>query len=361
MALNWRALVAHLPVRQGGSEHVERSGSVSAQIAGLILSGRSPVLIGGPAGVGRSTELARAAQLLQGERVACLIQVDRFENMRRIQPERLLQLIAGHVTILARDKLHRSLSPELLEEAQAQASDRWSPVTLARRAVEEVARVSEQGRVTLLIDGLEKVPAGVGFLALLGALASLPEQVELAVGIPWHVAFGSRAEVVLRSGERFVTARAVVVDGPQGQAGCAFLQEMLLRRLQLTPTDLSAEQARIVATAARLSGGMPRAFLQLMANAGAYARLQRGEHFPIEDDMNDARLDLVDSFRRLLLPGDADAVKAAVGTDGRELELKRKIRLMAHGILLERLHDKVPLLELHPLAQIAIEGGGGHA
>jgi hypothetical protein len=38
-----------------------------------------------------------------------------------------------------------------------------------------------------------------------------------------------------------------------------------------------------------------------------------------------------------LLPGDVDAIRSAAGTNGSELELDRKIRLMAHGILLERL------------------------
>ena len=62
-----------------------------------------------------------------------------------------------------------------------------------------------------------------------------------------------------------------------------------------------------------------------------------------------------------MLPGDADAALAAAGTDGRELELNRKIRLMAHGILLESAIHRVPVLELHPLALIAIEQGGRRA
>jgi hypothetical protein len=34
---------------------------------------------------------------------------------------------------------------------------------------------------------------------------------------------------------------------------------------------------------------------------------------------------------------------------------------MAHGILLERVRAQVPVLELHPLAQIALERGGNRA
>jgi hypothetical protein len=204
--------------------------------------------------------------------------------------------------------------------------------------------------------------------------------VELVAVIPWHAAFGPRAETVIRSGERFVSARALEVDGERGQDGRAFLKSMLLRRLQLPDEALDprsavqvfsgnldeerslvAAKSNLVADASMASGGIPRIFLQLMADAASYAKLRRAGEWPIVEDLRDACTDQVDTFRRLLLPGDADAARATAGTDGRELELGRKVRLMAHGILLERVREQVPVLELHPLAQIAIERGGSHA
>jgi hypothetical protein len=113
--------------------------------------------------------------------------------------------------------------------------------------------------------------------------------------------------------------------------------------------------------AIRWSGGLPRVFLQLLADAGSYAKLRRSDPWPIVEDLNDARADQIDSFRRLLLPGDVDAIRGAAGTNGSELELDRKIRLMAHGILLERLRNGARVLDVHPLSQAAFDTGGAHA
>lgn len=366
----------HAPVHPGAQEYVERPSGASEEITHWILANRSTVLLGGPAGVGKSTELAQAAKLLQPSRVACLIPLDRWENMRRLGPDRLLQRISSRVAYVAEETLKLSLSPGLTEETQKDTSDRWSPATLAQLVLAEVARVSRQGRVTLLLDGLEKVPAGVESLELFDALAALPVDVEIVAVIPWHAAFGPRSETVIRAGERFVSARALEVDGERGNNGRAFLKSMLLRRLQLPDEALdmqalsnsldeeqalAAAKSNLVADAAMASGGIPRIFLQLMADAASYAELRRSGDWPIAEDLRDACTDQVDTFRRLLLPGDADAARAAVGTDGRELDLDRKVRLLAHGLLLERVRDQVPVLELHPLAQVAIERGGSRA
>lgn len=380
MTMDWTALMPHAPVRPGASEYVERSGGASEEIAHWIQANRSPVLLGGPAGVGKSTEIAHAAQMLQQHRIACLIPLDRWENMRRIGPDQLLQRIASRVAYLAKEKLRLSLSSGLFDESQKTVSDRWSPSTLVQLVLGEVGRLSQQGRITLLIDGLEKVPEGPSSLELFDALGALPEDVELVAVIPWHAAFGPRAEMVIRTGERFVSARALEVDGERGQEGRAFLKSVLQRRLQLPDEaldpksvtrvvsgSLDEERARVVAQsnlvadASMASGGIPRIFLQLMADAASYAKLRRAGEWPIDEDLRDAFTDQVDTFRRLLLPGDADAARAAAGTDGRELELGRKVRLMAHGILLERVREQVPVLELHPLAQIAIERGASRA
>lgn len=386
MSTNWTSLMPHAPVRPGANDYVRRAGGASEEIAHWILANRSPVLLGGPAGVGKSTELAHAAELLQPHRVACLIPLDRWENMRRLTPPQLLQRIASCVAYLVKETFHLPLSAELFEESQKSVSDRWSPAALAKLVLDEAARLSRQGRVTLLLDGLEKVPEVQASLELFDALAALPEEVELVAVIPWHAAFGPHAETVIRAGERFVSARALEVDGERGRDGRAFLQDVLLRRLGLPKEELdpgpvetdhvllsllsvpwdeqsarTAARRELVADAARASGGIPRTFLQLMADAASYAKLRREGDWPVAEDLKDACTDQIDTFRRLLLPGDAGAARAAVGTDGRELELIRKIRLMAHGILLERVREGVPVLELHPLAHIAIEQGGRRA
>ncbi|HET7499464.1 MAG TPA: hypothetical protein VFK02_00615 [Kofleriaceae bacterium] len=110
----------------------------------------------------------------------------------------------------------------------------------------------------------------------------------------------------------------------------------------------------LLGIAFKASGGIPRIFLQLVADAGTYARVSRGAAWPDASDLDAATFDQRDSFRRALLPGDTDAILAAVGTDGREIDLDRRVRLLAQGILLERVRDGKLSLELHPLVADAV-------
>jgi hypothetical protein len=365
--IDWKALKPHVPLGPGDAQYVERTGSAGDEIAQWILADRSPLLVGGPAGVGKSTELARAAELLQPERVACLVQLDRFENMRRLTPDRMRLRIAQKVGDLAQAVLHLPLSQSLknaLEKVNEElngtaVTHEASPSVLLNVALTEIMRVSKQGRLTLLIDGLEKVPQGTESLDLFEALGSIRDEVELVVVIPWHAAFGPQAETVIRTGERFVAVRALDVEGDAREAARDALRRMLLQRLQLQGLDEGQHAA--VESAITWSGGMPRTFLQLMADAGTYARLRRQAPWPTDGDMNDACADHVDSIARLFLPGDDAAIRDAVGTTGSELDLGRKVRLMAHGVLLERVRGGVPVLELHPLAQLALDRGGRRA
>lgn len=371
--IDWKALKPHVPLGPGDAQYVERTGSAGDEIAKWILAERSPLLVGGPAGVGKSTELARAAELLQPDRVACLVQLDRFENMRRLTPDRMRLRIAQKVGYLAQQVLHLALSEKLKTEldkvnAELQGETPIIPITrdttpsaLLTLTLKEVMRLSKQGKLTLLIDGLEKVPQGSEGLDLFEALASVRDEVELVLVIPWHAAFGPQAETVIRTGERFVAVRALDVQGDSGEAGREVLRKILRQRLQLAEEALDAPHRTLVDIAIALSGGMPRTFLQLMADAGTYARLRQKAPWPTEGEMSDACADHVDSFSRLFLPGDDAAIREAVGTTGSELDLGRKVRLMAHGILLERMRGGVRVLELHPLAQLALERGGRHA
>jgi hypothetical protein len=386
--IDWKALKPHVPLSPGAAEYVERTGSAGNEIAQWITADRSPLLVGGPAGVGKSTELARAAELLQPHRVACLVQLDRFENMRRLAPDRMRLRIAQRVGYLAQEVLHLPMSASLKNELDKVNAElrgesvmhEATPSVLLNVALTEITRISKQGQLTLLIDGLEKVPQGPESLDLFEALTSIRDEVELVVVVPWHAAFGPQAETVIRTGERFVAVRALDVQGDAGEPGREVLRKILLQRLHWTEeafdpnavigtvgSSLDEARARVAARrnfvndAIRWSGGLPRVFLQLLADAGSYAKLRRSDPWPIVEDLNDACADQIDSFRRLLLPGDVDAIRSAAGTNGSELELDRKIRLMAHGILLERLRDGARVLDVHPLAQGAFDTGGAHA
>lgn len=327
----------------------------------LVLTNHCPVLLGGPAGAGKSTELAHAAHLLQRHRVACLIQLDRLENMRLIDGIRLMQLIASHVARFATQELQLPLPANLVEESHA-GGGYSSNVALVKRILSEVARLSQQGQVALLLDGLDRMPQDSGWQQLAAALANLPTDVDVVAVVPSHVFFGPRGKVIVRAGEQVVSTRALVVDGGEyGQAGRSFLAEVLRRRLHLSGAGFDAAKDDLVADAALISAGIPRTFLQLMSAAAAYADIRRNEKWPVPEELRDAFLDQVDSLRRLLLPGDADAAKAAAGTDGTGLEPARRMRLMSHGILLERVQEEAPMLELLAPAAAAMRGGAGYS
>lgn len=375
MTLNWKALAPHRPLAPGSEAYVPPPGGGGAQeIAGWVRAGGTAVLVGGPAGIGKSTELAQAARILQDERVACFVPLDRWENMRRLNPDKLRRRLAARLVEIAGNVLNLPLSTDLFKSfnpgitTEVAEGHAMSSQALLNAAVEEVTRLAHQGRVTFFVDGLEKVPPGADAAELFDVLAELPETVDIVTVVPWHVAFGGGVEFIVRGGERFVALRAVQSAGPEGDVWRGFLVDILCQRLgigaeafDLTSiegegTDLDEarrhviERRAMVTHAAAASGGVPRIFLQLMADAATHARLRGEDGWPEMLDLQNAMADMQDSFRRILLAGDTEAINKVHGTDGRELELDRKIRLMAHGILLERPGGIRPVLEIAPLA-----------
>jgi hypothetical protein len=133
----------------------------------------------------------------------------------------------------------------------------------------------------------------------------------------------------------------------------AFFFGLLVSRLPNFALPASVELL-LLERAVMSSGGLPRVFLQLVADAGTYARVKRGAAWPDDSDLSDAITDQQDSFRGALRPGDTQAIVAVAGTDGRELDLERRVRLLAQGILLERVRDGHATLEIHPLVEPAI-------
>lgn len=360
---DWRLLAPHRPLSPGDDAYVARPVGGGDAIATWIVAGGSTVLVSGPTGVGKSTELAQAAQTLKATRVACLVQVDRMTNMHRLTADELMHLIAERLVDVARRHLRLPISDELASTAGASAADgdvrqlaerfRSSGASAARAALGEVARLSRQGRVALLIDGLEKLLPGPDAREIFDALSQLPESVDLIVVIPWHAAFSGGTEPILRGGERLHRVAALDTEGEDAFGAAEFFLTMLARRYP----DIDALHELLLPLLTRAftaSGGIPRVFLQLMADAGTYARAKRGAALPDDSDLSEAIRDQQDSFRRALLPGDTQAINAAAGTDGRELDLERRVRLLAQGILLERVRDGKVLLQTHPLVVDAV-------
>lgn len=362
---DWRLLAPHRPLAPGESAYVARPTGGGDAIATWITAGGSTVLVGGPTGVGKSTELAQAAQALRATRVACLVQVDRMANVHRLTADEFLKIIAQRLVATAKDQLQLPISADLAAAVQPTGLSgnlrevylRMSSASLAGAALEEVSRLSSHGRIALLIDGLEKLPAGPEARDIVQVLSELPDAVDLIAVIPWRSVFGGGTESILRVGERLHRVLPLdTVVGTETDHAHAFFVGVLLSRLRgiALPEALRA----LVQRAAVYSGGIPRVFLQLIADAGTYARAKRGAAWPDPSDLDDAIADQQDSFRRVLLPGDTDAIMRVIDTDGRELEIDRRVRLLAQGILLERVRSGHIVLEPHPLIAPALRHPG---
>lgn len=391
MVPDWKALLPHRPLDPETDQYAAPPSSGGERIAQWILADRTTVLVAGPVGIGKSTELARAAKLLENDRVPFLIRLDRFENMKRVSVDQILLRIAGQMVMAALSDHALSISPELVAvlvsskmipatylARPVNLSMSFSASTVLKSAIAELAHVTPS-RIVLLLDGLEKLPEGTGTTEVFEALGMISDDIDLVVVLPWSLAFGSGPDTVLRGGEHIVTLRAPDVRGEDGVSGRVFLCELLARRLGM-PLDsfaaslsledylsslFDAEQKSsemTIARAAEYSGGVPRTFLQLVADAGTYARIRRKDPWPSGGDLMDAVADQEDSFRRILRRGDNDAILSVDGKDGRELELERKIRLLAHGVLLERVRGGLPVLTVHPLvARLLNPQGTSHA
>ncbi len=359
---NWRLLTPHQPLEPGDGAYVVRPAGGGDTIASWVVAGGSTVLVGGPTGVGKSTELARAAQALSTTRVACMVQVDRMTNVHRLSSDELMGLIAQRLVVVAREQLHLRISADVasasssIQAAARVADDMFhaSGPSVARATLEEIARRAEQGRVALFLDGLERLPQGPSVREIFETLSRLPHTIDLIVVIPWHSVFGGGTESILRVGERLHSILPLDTEGPNAHHTKAFFFSLLVGRLRnpAFPESFGPQLDRAIVS----SGGIPRMFLQLIADAGTYARVKRDTAWPDDSDLDDAIADQQDSFRRALLPGDTQAIKTVAGTDGRELDLERRVRLLAQGILLERIRDGRDgrVLEIHPLAVPAV-------
>lgn len=298
----------HRPLDPGDSLYVPRGDGAPRIVKAL--QGSPVVGVVGPTGVGKSTELAQVvATLRQAGRPAAHVPLDRHHNMRALTVDQLYVELASAVRGRRLESTSTTFRNELL---------------LAMREA--------RGRPVLVVDGLEKAPPSHGH-ALLEALGELAAEADVVAVVPWYGAYGPTAMQVMADQERILALRAL---DPSQNAN--FLRQLATNRLGFLEWFAFDDLLR---RAIPLSGGLPRTFLQLLADAIVYGANEAGLASAVRDQQ--------DSLRRSLLPGDADAIRHAEGTDGREIELDRRVRLMASGLLLEREVSGKVALEPHPL------------
>jgi hypothetical protein len=337
--MDWNRLAPHRPLGPGDALHVERPADGGERLAALVRARMGPIAVTGPVGCGKSTELAAAAKALESDFVTRIVPVDRLADMRKLDEQGLLELVN-----------------------KALASDRSGAAALGVAAeprneflslVRQLAQKSPQGRVVLLLDGLEKCPAESAS-RVVQALLSIREEADFVAVVPLDLVTGPGGYALI-SEMRLFHVRPVPVlqeQGVQWREGRRFMREIFLRRMGLTTAEEAQEQ--LLAHATDSSSGLPRTFLQLMRDAGGYAAIA-GRDVPGLEDFQDALLDHRESLQRLLRDGDTEVLRRADGTDGLEVPIERRVRLLTHGLLLE--NEVAGRVVVHMNQILRTEGG----
>lgn len=336
MALNWSNIEPNRPVEPGDPMYVERPTSASAGVLKRLQVGARVVLVTGPAGIGKSSELAHVAAAMRERFWPCLVQFDRVASMRDFDGD---DALGAMLKALVRVEEAWGLSVTL---PTAPRRD------LLLSHLRQIAASSGRG-VLFLLDGLEKSPVPVA-RGIFEMLADWVEEAHFVVVVPWFATYGALSQGVIHPSEKVAHLRPVTVEGDGAVAGKKFLATLLLRRLPIVG-NYPPSLAKVINAAATMSGGVPRTFLQLMADAASRADFERGEAWPDLDDLREGAEDVMDSYRRLLQQGDVDALIAAENTGGTEMELDRKLRLLTHGILLEVEQGRQVKMRMHPLVR----------
>ncbi|MBM4366933.1 MAG: ATP-binding protein [Deltaproteobacteria bacterium] len=337
MELNWEALDPNRPLEGDSSLYVSRPGQNAEQLAAAVRAGRRVELVVGPTGIGKSTELARAAHLLTATHAVVLVRVDRETNMRETDAATVAWLVARETALLCA-RMGLSLPKSLADAAALNGLDSGLPSTFVHASVgtppEELAvgLVAHFARtrnepLVLFLDGLEKAGAGLD-RRVFGFLGRLGEHAAVVTTLPWRLAYGASpvGEDLVAPGEHHFILRPLA-HGRVEQA--RFFLDLAKLRLGGLPGS-----AAWISPVLEACGGIPRTFQQLLLEAHTYARI-RGARTPERPDVDAAIADLRASFRRALRPGDYEQMRGLGGTDGRAMDLDRRVRLLSQGLMLE--------------------------
>ncbi len=318
-AFDWKKLSPHLPVKRGDDVYVERPFDGGERLAMKVRAGLGPIAVAGPVGCGKSTELASANALLAADYLALLVQLDRVENLRQTNDPALAvplvneSFLAGFEAVGLPVRRDRSFRDSILE------------------CLRTLKAAQARAGVAVLFDGLEKMRPEIAFVVVREFL-ELREEVRLVFVVPPSLVTGPETYLLSSEDVRVFPIRAVPVNVSARREGETFLKEIARRRLGVA--QLPPELTPIFDRAALASGGLPRAFLQILQDAAGYAALEQ-RNTPSQEDLRNALQDHAESIRRLLREGDQSALAQANDTDGLEVPLERRLRLLSHGILLE--------------------------
>jgi len=359
--IDWTRLSPHLPLDGDDPRYIPRPSRGGAQLAAFLKNGMGPIAVTGPVGCGKSTELAVAANSLRLEGITTVHErLDRVMDMHSVQPQNVYARLVRALALMGQTPGVPVVPGSILfpnVPAHEPPPEGWHDRLL--RLLRHLRSQSPTGRMALLIDGFEKSPVHA-ILDTVSFVLSLSTECEMALVVPPSMVTGPDSYSITSQVRRVFPVSPMQVRQARGNDEGAFFFRLFASRISANEPDadplITSDLQFIVGKAAEFSGGIPRTFLQLVQDAAGYASVN-GRELPTREDLLDALKDHTASMKRLLREGDVDLLHRARGTDGLEIPIDARIRLLTHGLLLEHEDaNRTVTLSVHPLLDPLIHG-----
>jgi AAA ATPase domain len=323
------------PLGEGDPGYVSRPDDLGQKVLGRVMApGTHRLLLGGPAGCGKSTEILRINRLAQADYTVVICPCDRDLDLYKLELVTLVRYLTWRILFVATTVVSQklTLTPEIMREALAcigaptlllpsprmffaGAGGKASDVDPARlfdtfsRLLSEIERGFKP--VLLLVDGLEKVPPSLREETLGNFVRSpLLDGCQTVIVVPLWTLYG-------KDSMEFYPDVEVLRIGLEDQASSAFVHEIVEKRAG--PVFVGAALNLLAA----FSGGLPRDGLQLAWRACREAMdertsdkvesrhviqaldvIQQGFEAMLSDDPRRARDFLLSVRQTCRLPGD---------------------------------------------------------
>lgn len=342
---------ADTPLPPGDARYVDRPWGGGRRLATFVRHGLGPIVVTGGPGTGKSTELAQAGGLLDGDHLVVRVAVDRVLEPDVIDANLALfefaRLVVEHV--VGEDDTEGAPSIGIIKDLRA-SDPRFPrghgktrpPAELLAMALDEVGVLSGRGRPVVLVDGLDRAPADRA-RRVIEALLAVRGAERFVLTVSPALANGPESHEVLSRARVFAVGNAPV-RGEGADDGRAFLAEIVVRR------GGEAVDRALIDRAATASGGIPRLLLGLLADAARFAAMAERDAITTAD-LDDAVADAADRMRRRVLAGDLDALAAADGTSGLEVPPDRRVRFLSQSLLVEVGTGADLVAFVHPLVE----------